>query len=54
MTGNAFTNNKGNIKVRTFSAVSTVQKLLNVYYLKIHYHHNEISFTVVLLISTFK
>ena len=36
-----------------FSAVSTVQKLINICHLitvKIHYHHNEISFTVVLLI----
>ena len=57
MMGSAFKNNKRKVSFHTFSAVSTVQKLINIFHLILKFTittDNEISFTVVLLISTFK
>ena len=57
MTGSAFKNNKRKVQFHTFSAVSTVQKLINICHLILKFTittDNEISSSVVLLISTFK
>ena len=57
MTGSIFKNKKRKVSFHTFSAVSTVQKLMNICHPILKFTittDNEITFIVVLLISTLK